>query len=106
MGETLLLSWMDKEPLNMISTMHSEDMNDVAVKFGRRKMKPECVTDYNAFIQGADNADQYLALYPFMRKTVKWPKTAFFTSCSAHRSTHFGYLKKQTQKRDWNTKTS
>jgi hypothetical protein len=77
-GEILLLSWVDKKPINMISTMHSTDMTDTTDKFGRRKTKPGCVADYNVFIQGVDNADQYLALYPFMRKTLKWPKKAIF----------------------------
>jgi hypothetical protein len=83
-GETLLLSWVDKKPINMISTMHSTDMTYVIDKYGRRKMKPGCVTDYNAFIQGVDNADQYLALHPFMRKTVKWPKKAIFLPVAVH----------------------
>jgi hypothetical protein len=34
-------------------------------------MKPECVADYNTFMHGVDNADQYLALYPFIRKNDK-----------------------------------
>jgi hypothetical protein len=32
-----------------------------------------------------DNADQYLAYYPFIRKTVKWPKKVFFYLSSAPR---------------------
>jgi hypothetical protein len=37
-------------------------------------MVPECVAGYSAFLHGVDNAVHYLALYPFMRETVKWPK--------------------------------
>jgi hypothetical protein len=70
------------------------------------KMKPECVADYNAFMHGVDSAYQYLALHPIMRKTVKWAKKTFFTSCSAQCLTYFGYFKKQTHKRDWNALTS
>jgi hypothetical protein len=33
--------------------------------------------DYNTFMHGVDNADQYLALNPFLRKT-KWLKKVFF----------------------------
>jgi hypothetical protein len=44
--KTLLL-WMDKKPVNMISIMHSANITEVADKFGRRKMKLECVADYN-----------------------------------------------------------
>jgi hypothetical protein len=29
-------------------------------------------------MHGVDIADQYLAYYPFIRKTVKWPKKVFF----------------------------
>jgi hypothetical protein len=29
-------------------------------------------------VHGVDTADQYLAYYPFISKTVKWPKKAFF----------------------------
>ena len=29
-------------------------------------------------MHGVDTADQYLAYYPFIRKTVKWPKKVFF----------------------------
>jgi hypothetical protein len=30
-----------------------------------------------------DTEDQYLAYYPFIRKTVKWPKKAFFIYLSS-----------------------
>jgi hypothetical protein len=30
-------------------------------------------------MHGVDTADQYLAFYPFIRKTVKWPKEAFLS---------------------------
>ena len=42
------------------------------------KIKPKCVIDYNTHRHGVDTADQYLAYYPFIRKTVKWPKKVFF----------------------------
>jgi len=41
------------------------------------KKKPKCVIDYNTHMHGVDTADQYLAYYPFIRKTVKWPKKVF-----------------------------
>jgi hypothetical protein len=41
-------------------------------------MKPEYVDNYNTFIYGMASADQYLALYPFVRKTAKWPKKVLF----------------------------
>jgi len=42
------------------------------------KKKLKCVIDYNTHMHGVDTADQYLAYYPFIRKTVKWPKKLFF----------------------------
>jgi hypothetical protein len=43
-----------------------------------RTKNPKCVADYNTQMRGVDTADQYLAYYPFIRKTVKWPKKVFF----------------------------
>src|SRR5215469_15514917 len=46
---------------------------------GVAKKKPKCFIDYNNHnMHGVDTADQYLAYYPFIRKTVKWPKKVFF----------------------------
>jgi len=42
------------------------------------KKKPKCVIDYNTHIHGVNTAGQYLACYPFIRKTVTWPKKVFF----------------------------
>jgi len=41
-------------------------------------MKPKCVIDNNAYMHIVDTADQYLAYYPFICKTVEWPKKVFF----------------------------
>jgi len=45
---------------------------------GVAKKKPKCVIDYNTHMHGVDTADQYLAYYPFIRKTIKLPKKVFF----------------------------
>jgi hypothetical protein len=34
-------------------------------------------------MHGVDTADQYLTHHPFIRKTVKWPKKAFFIYLSS-----------------------
>jgi len=34
-------------------------------------MKPKCVIDNNAYMHIVDTADQYLAYYPFICKTVE-----------------------------------
>jgi len=44
---------------------------------GVAKKKPKCIIDYNTHMHGVVTADQYLAYYPFIRKTVKWPKKYF-----------------------------
>jgi hypothetical protein len=36
--------------------------------------KPICISHYNMFMKGVDRADQYLAYYSLLRKTVKWMK--------------------------------
>ena len=41
------------------------------------KKKPKCIIHYNTHVYGVDTADQYLAYYPFISKTVKWPKKVF-----------------------------
>jgi len=45
---------------------------------GVAKKKLKCVIDYNTHMHSVDTADQYLAHYPFIRKTVKWSKKVFF----------------------------
>jgi hypothetical protein len=80
-GELFLVSWMDKK---LISTIHSAEMVKIPSKFGRNEMKPECIADYNQCMHGVGTADQYLALYPFIRKTCKWPKKCSFIYFSVH----------------------
>jgi hypothetical protein len=77
-GEVILVSWMDKKIITMISTMHSAEMVEIPTNFGKKRMKPECIEDYSQHTHGVDTADQYLALYPFIRKTCEWLKIVFF----------------------------
>jgi hypothetical protein len=82
--EILLISYQDKRLVNMISTLHTAE---VVQTTNRRtdvtKKKPKCIIDYNTHMHGVDTADQYLAYYTLIRKTVKWPKKVFFylTQC-------------------------
>ena len=77
--EILLISHKRKRLVNMISTLHTAEVIETSSRqMGVAKKKPKCVTDYNTNMHGVDTADQYLANYPFIRKTVKWPKKAFF----------------------------
>jgi len=77
--EMLLISYQDKRLVNMISTLHTaEVIETTSRRTGVAKKKPKCIIDYNTHMHGVDTADQYLACYPFIRKTVKWPKKVFF----------------------------
>jgi len=59
----------------MISTLHTaEIIETISRRMGVAKKKPKCIIDYNTHMHSVDTADQYLAHYPFIRKTVKWPK--------------------------------
>jgi hypothetical protein len=40
----------------------------------RLNFKPLCIFQYNMFLMGVGRADQYLAYYSLLRKTVKWTK--------------------------------
>jgi len=56
----------------MISTLHTaEVIETTSRRTGVAKIKPKCITDYNTHTHGVDTADQYLAHYQFIRKTVK-----------------------------------
>jgi hypothetical protein len=60
-------------------TLHTAEVVETTNRrTGVAKKKPRCFTDYNSHMHGVDTADQYLAYYPFIRKTVKWPKKVFF----------------------------
>ena len=77
--EILLISHQDKRLVNTISTLHTaEVIETTSRRTGVAKKKPKCVIDYNTHMHGVDTADQYLAYYLFIRKTVKWPKKVFF----------------------------
>jgi hypothetical protein len=82
-GEVLLVSWMEKKIIIVISTMHSAEMVEIPTKFGKKRMKPVCIEDYSQHMHGVDTADQYLASYPFIRKTYKWLKKVFSVCCNA-----------------------
>jgi hypothetical protein len=77
--DVLLVTCQDKRLVNMISTLHTAAVVDDSIRFsGITKKKPKCIADYNTHMHGVDAADQYLAYYPFIRKTVKWPEKVFF----------------------------
>jgi len=63
----------------MISTLYTaEVIETISRRTGVAQKKPKCLIDYNTHMHGVDTVDQYLAYYPFICKTVKWPKKVFF----------------------------
>ena len=62
----------------MISTLHTAEVIETSRRMDMAKKKPICIIDYNIHMHSVDTADQYLAYYPFNRKTAKWPKKVFF----------------------------
>ncbi|PSN32578.1 hypothetical protein C0J52_21344 [Blattella germanica] len=77
-GDELLVVWNDKRVINMLSTVDSAGMVETRDKQDKIKLKPECIVRYNSHLHGVDMVDQYLVLYPFTRKAIKWPKKLFF----------------------------
>ena len=75
--EIILISHQDKRLINIISTLHTV-IETTSRRTGVAEKKPKCIIDYNTHMHSVDTADQYLAYYPFIRKTVKWPKKVFF----------------------------
>ena len=63
----------------MISSLHTAEVFETTSRqMGVAKKKLKCIIDYNTHMHGVDTADQYLAYYPFICTTVKWPKKVFF----------------------------
>jgi hypothetical protein len=81
----------------MISTLHTAAVvDDSSRRTGVTKKKPKCIADYNTHMHGVDTADQYLAYYRFIRKTVKWPTKVFSTFSNVHFSIVMLYLQNPT----------
>ena len=75
----LAARYKDNKDLMLLSTSHTcQPINTRKRKRGTDEaiIKPEIVLEYNKFMKGVDQVDQYLAFYSFNRKTVKWWKRA------------------------------
>ena len=88
--EKMLLAWMDKRIVFMLSTKYSNNMVDIQTRlvvllmfvyvvitfYSRDKSrvvkKPEVVAEYNQFMLGVDKIDQMMSYYSFVRKSIKW----------------------------------
>ena len=77
-GEGVMsMVWRDKKLVRMVNTIHQDKMVTVEekVKGSSKKVtytRPECVVNYNKFMNGVDKMDQKISYYPFPRKTHRW----------------------------------
>ena len=73
-GPLLFVKWQSSKVVYMLSTMHSEAMQQVTRRGGQKVSKPSCVVSYNSKMGGVDRADQMLQPYDATRKTTRWYK--------------------------------
>ncbi|XP_018400066.1 PREDICTED: piggyBac transposable element-derived protein 4-like [Cyphomyrmex costatus] len=76
----LVLKWMDKKEVYVITTVHELDFSATGKKHYRTNddiIKPTCVIEYNRNMGGVDNIDRQLALTESVRKTMKWYRKLF-----------------------------
>jgi len=81
-GKVMVLSWMDKREVKMISTKHDSSTGKVCHKEKgsvKEVTKPKCVIEYNKYMAGVDRVDQMISYYPCTRKTTNWTKKLFST---------------------------
>jgi len=77
-GNIHVIKYNDKRDVCMISTKQKLDFVEVTDKFGRNKMKPNIIVDYNNNMSGIDRADQMISYYPTPRKCLRWYIKVFF----------------------------
>ena len=75
----LVLKWMDKKEVYMLSTMHTAEFTTVIRHGGERVIqKPVCVLDYNNSMGAVDKADMVISTVNSTRKSLKWYRKFFF----------------------------
>ena len=65
------VDWRDKRDIYACSTIQGTGVDIRERKHGNPVTKPKIIINYNNHMNGVDKCDQFLALYPFCRKTVK-----------------------------------
>ncbi len=71
--DCLILVWMDKKPVSVISTIHAARLRFVKKNFqGKEILKPEPIAEYNKYMFGVDLTDQLCTYYSLLRKHIKW----------------------------------
>ena len=76
----LALTWYDKRPVSMLSTIHDASFISTGKtdkKTGEEIRKPKVIVDYNTFMGGVDKLDQMIEPYLSIRKSLKWYKKFF-----------------------------
>ena len=75
--DMMVVKWMDKREVSVLSTFHRNDMNIVHNHRGDKE-KPNAILLYNNNMGAVDVADQMLVAYPTERKRHKvWHKKQF-----------------------------
>ncbi|CAK1581773.1 unnamed protein product [Parnassius mnemosyne] len=80
-GNLTACKWKDKRDVPFLTTKHAATWTEVTVKAKgglAKKIKPDCVLDYNKNKIGVDLNDQYVSYYALQRKCMKWWKKMFF----------------------------
>jgi len=75
----LVIKWMDKKEVHMISSMHTVNFKAVSKYGGKQSVqKPLCVIDYNKSMGIVDKVDMVLSTVNSTRKSLKWYRKFFF----------------------------
>jgi len=80
----VVLKWMDKRPVLMLSTIHDTSLvakrrrSRLAQGGTEEVQKPKMVDEYNQYMGGVDKSDQLLSYYGFPHRTIKWWRRAFY----------------------------
>ncbi|XP_042888419.1 piggyBac transposable element-derived protein 4-like [Penaeus japonicus] len=74
----LALRWVNKRPVNVLSTVHGSEMVTVTSQSGQQRTKPKVVVNYNSGMKGVDLINQLAQFYSTTRKSMKWYKKVLF----------------------------
>ncbi|KAI4478521.1 hypothetical protein M0804_011844 [Polistes exclamans] len=75
----MVLKWMDKKEVYMISTMHPTQFKTLITHGGAKVIhKPVCVLDYNNSMGAVDKADMVISTVNSIHKSLKWYRKFFF----------------------------
>lgn len=70
-NKIVVMKWFDKRDVLILSTNHTDDMQDVYHREGPRR-KPSAILDYNNAKSFVDTSDQMTAYSNALRKSMKW----------------------------------